>query len=269
MGLKNLTDGEMIDVSAAWLDPARTRPALEKHPLTAALLPSLEEAHTGLVADDAPPADDDRAKERARLYQQGVGLDQRHDRKGRGVFNLLTALADLTDDPDDAAGYLATRDAVFPEKNLTILAASWRSEAGNARRVHDNVLADRGHAAALRAIPLPGKGTLLDAARAFARAGLDLGVVEDQRVALEQPAATPSDARSGRVSARNRWITVANTLVRLVDEVLQLQGAARHAILGSVTAVEARADARALARRPSEPDAPDDPAPPDDNPPTT
>jgi hypothetical protein len=252
MALKNLTDNEMVEVSSAWVDPKRGRGALEAHPLLAALLPSVEAAHAGLLAGDGPRGGDEaRDKERAGLYAQGVALDQRHDRKGRGAFNLLSALADLSDDPSEAEALLSLRQAVFPEGNLSVLAASWKGEAGNARRVHDKVLGDKAHVAALKAVPLTGRRTLLDGVRDFVGAGQKLGVLEDQRVALGEPLAS-TDARSGRAKARNRWIAVGNNLVRLVDDLLELDATERHALLGALSDAEARADARALARRPVE-----------------
>lgn len=249
MALKNLTDEEMMGLSAAWIDPKRQRPALEAHPLLAAMLPQIASAHDGLLwpADESADAALDAA--RKALYQQGVTLDQRHDRKGRGVFNLLGALADLTDDPDLAAGYLALRKALFPTENLSVLSQSWRGEAGNAHRIQDSVLGDKTHAAALKALVLPEKRTLHDSVRDFALAGIELGKVEDKRANL-----TSGDEVEGSsaVATRNRWITVGNNLVRMVDEVLGLTGESRRAILGALEESERKASARSLTSRPSE-----------------
>ncbi len=250
MALKNLTDNEMLELSSAWIDPNRRRPALEAQPLLAAMLPSIEAAHAGLLAGDGPTGDDAREKERAALYEQGVTLDQRHDRKGRGAFTLLTALVDLSDDPAEAESLLALRHALFPDDNLAVLSASWKGEAGNARRVREKVLGDKALTALLKAIPLMGRHTLLDGVKDFVGAAEKLGAVEDRRVALEEPA-TP-DARSGRVKARNRWIAVSNSLVHLVDDLLELEPTARRALLGATTDAEGKADARALGRRPAE-----------------
>ena len=251
MALKNLTENEMVEVSSAWVDPKRGRGAIEAHAVLAALLPNIEAVHAVLLTGDAPRGDEARDKLRAGLYEQAVALDHTHDRKGRGAFNLLGALADLSDDPAESESLLALRRTLFPDDNLAVLAASWKGEAGNARRVHEKVLGDKTHAAALKAIPLTGRRTLLDGVREFVGAGQRLGAVEDQRVALGEPTAG-TDVRSGRFKARNRWIAIGNNLVRLVDDVLELDATARHALLGALEDVEARADARASARRHAE-----------------
>ena len=252
MALKNLTENEMVEVSSAWLDPKRGGAALDAYPLLAALRPAVQRAHEGLLAGDGERGDAARDKERSGLYERGVALDQRHDRKGRGAFNLLGALADLSDDPAEAGSLLALQRALFPDGNLAVLAASWKGEAGNARRVRQQVLGDKATGAALKAIPTAGRRTLLDAVRDFVGAGEALGGVEDQRVALGGGAATEGDTRSSRARARNRWIAVGNSLVNIVDGLLELEGDERRALLGGLTDAAARADARALARRPAE-----------------
>lgn len=263
MTLRNLEDGEMIATTATWTDKARGRGVFETYPLLAAMLPSVDEAHDLLLTLEPAPGASDREQERTLLYQQGVVLDQRHDRKGRGVFNLLGALADLSDDADEAAQLLALRKRLFVDDNLKVLKATWSGEAGNAQRLHTHVLSDKEVTAALKAVPLPGKRTLLDGTKEFVTAGLQLGALEDKRTALAAPlseAATQAPSTTG-AAARNRWISVVGTVVRLVDDVLRLPPAERHALLGGLDAAERKADARALARRgneavPEEPDAP-------------
>lgn len=250
MTLRNLNDGEMIEVSGAWIDARRGRHAFEAIPLLAALLPSVIEAHSGLVAAGAPKADDGREAERQKLYVEGTALDQRHDRKGRGVFNLLGALADLTDDPEEAARFAALQRAIFPDGTLSVLKASWRGEAGNALAVKERVLDDRDLSAALKAIPLPGRATLLDRTREFVDAGRKLGGIEDRRAVLNAPTTEATPTKSGTVSARNRWCSVVGTAVRLADDVLGLDATTRHALFGALDEVERKADARELGRRP-------------------
>jgi hypothetical protein len=215
MALKNLTENEMVEVSSAWLDPQRGGAALDAYPLLAALRPAVQRAHEGLLAGDGERGDAARDKERSGLYERGVALDQRHDRKGRGAFNLLGALADLSDDPAEAGSLLALQRALFPDGNLAVLAASWKGEAGNARRVRQQVLGDKATGAALKAIPTAGRRTLLDAVRDFVGAGEALGGVEDQRVALggdggRHPlvageGAQPMDRRRQQPGEHRRW----------------------------------------------------------------
>ncbi len=254
MTLKNLTDGEMIDVTGAWVDARRGRPAFEAIPLLAALLPSVLEVHTGMLGSRAPKTDDGREAERAKLYTDGVAMDQRHDRKGRGSFNLIGALIDLTDDPAEAEQLAALRTAIFPDGTLNVLKASWRGEAGNALSVKERVLDDRDKAAGLKAIPLPGKGTLLDRVREFVEAGRKLGAIEDRRAELNAPPTEPAPVKGSTIAARNRWCSVVGTAVHLADNVLGLDEKTRYSLFGVLDEVERKADARELARRPTETD---------------
>ncbi len=253
MTLKNLTDLEMIEVSAGWIDAKRGRGAFEAIPLLAALLPAVVEAHEGLVAAGAVKPEDTREAERAKLYAEGTALDQRHDRKGRGVFNLLGAWIDLSDDPDEVAQLTALRSAIFPDGTLNVLKASWRGEAGNALVVKDHVLDHRDHATALKAIPAAGRSTLLDRVREFVDAGRKLGAIEDRRAALNAPTAD-AVVKSSTIAARNRWCSVVGTAVHLADDVLRLDEATHHTLFGALDEVERKADARELARRATAPD---------------
>lgn len=248
MALKNLTDNEMVALSAAWVDAKRARGLLEAQPMLAGLLPAIDEAHAALLAAGGAKTETAEERERAALYQECVALDQRHDRVGRGVFQLLGALADLSDDPDEAAALLATRTKLFPENSLAVLSATWKGQAGNAHRLKETVLSDPEIKAALKAIPLSNKRTLLDGARAFVDAGLELGRLDDRRTSLTD-ASVKADGRAQRGTARNRWIALGNTLVHLIDDVIGLTGAERHAVIGALVETEAKADARAASRQ--------------------
>lgn len=254
MTLKNLTDGEMIDVTGAWVDAKRGRPAFEAIPLLAALLPSVLEAHNGLVSADTPKVDDGREAQRQKLYADGVAMDQRHDRKGRGAFNLLGALIDMTDDPVEVEQFTAMRKALFPDGTLNVLKASWRGEAGNALSVKERVLDDRDKTAELKEIPLPGHKTLLDRVREFVEAGRKLGAIEDRRAELNAPTTEATPVKGNSFAARARWCSVVATAVHLADNVLGLDEKTRYTLFGALDDAERKADARELARRPAETD---------------
>lgn len=250
--LNAMTDDEMTEATGAFLAQDRKRPMLERYPLLAAMLPSLTEAHEGMLASEAPRGDEAREAERAALYKKGVDLDARHDRKGAGVFHLLGALAMLTDDEARRAELLALRKRIFPEDNLKVLKSSWRGEAGNAIKVQDRVLSPKDAVASLKGIAIGEERTLHHAVREFVAAGKELGVLEDQRLALAQKDDEPGEAPSSRMAARNRWVSVVGTVVTLVDDVLRLDTGARQELLGALEEAERKADVRAATRRANE-----------------
>ncbi len=170
------------------------------------------------------------------------------------MFHLLGALAMLTDDEARRAELLALRKRIFPEDNLKVLKSSWRGEAGNAIKVQDRVLSHKETVASLKGIAIGEERTLHHAVREFVAAGEQLGVLEDERLALAQAADEPAaEAPSSRMAARNRWVSVVGTVVTLVDDVLRLDaGAARQELLGALEEAERKADVRAATRRANE-----------------
>jgi hypothetical protein len=60
-----------------------------------------------------------------------MALDDLHDRKVRGIFGVLTALAELADDAEKAAGYLDLRGQLFPS-DLKAIQRSYLDESGEA-----------------------------------------------------------------------------------------------------------------------------------------
>jgi hypothetical protein len=238
----------MIEATGAFLAKDRKRAQLERYPLLTAMVPALTEAHEGMLAGEKAREADEREAARARLYQEGVATDARHDRKGAGAFHLLGAMAMLTDDPARETELLDLRRKLFPEDNLKVLKTTWRGEAGNALRLREKVLCDEPAVATMRAIPTGDGRTLLDAVNDFVAAGERLGAIEDRRLALA-PTDGPAPATSTRLTARNRWVNVVSTMVLLVDDVLRLDAAARAQLLGGLEEAERKADARAAARR--------------------
>ena len=247
--LNAMTDEEMIEATGSFLTKDRKRAQLERYPLLMAMLPALTEAHEGMLAGEKAREDDEREAERAKLYQEGVATDARHDRKGAGAFHLLGAMAMLTDDPARETALLDLRRKLFPDDNLKVLKTTWRGEAGNALRLRNKVLCDEPAVATMRAIPTGDGRTLLDAVNDFVLAGERLGAIEDRRQSLATTDGPAAPTTSTRLTARNRWVNVVSTMVLLVDDVLRLDAAARSQLLGGLEEAERKADARAAARR--------------------
>jgi len=251
MAAKNLTTEEMIGVTGQWTTSDEVRPLLDALEAPG-IVRAVQRSHAALV--DATKAADtsEHAKTLDTIYEEALGQDRLHDRKGGAIAKLLEALADLTDDAAEAEHYAALQLKLFPTGDLSVLQASWRGEAGNATRVHQQLDDEKDLVASLKQIAAGDKSTLLARVKQFVGAGLRLGALEDDRVRVEGlAAAQKSDGPSLRpeAAARNAWIRAVNTLVGAVENSEDLSPAQRKTVLRVYRDVEARADKRSLARR--------------------
>jgi hypothetical protein len=202
-----LTPEEMLGVSATWLDPARLRPVLEGSPLLGGLLPSIEAAHQALGAVSLGTSGALGA-----LQQEALRTDQIHDRKGRGVHGILTALAELTEPGPGSQRWLDLRTRLFPE-GMEVLGQSYLAEADYAERL-GRELDDPALQVLLSVVRLPDGGTLLEEVRMLQEAGARLGELEGQRALLQTAdagAAVPAE-RAQVVKARHGWLSVTRAL---------------------------------------------------------
>jgi len=225
----------MVTITTAWLDQKEERPLLASLPQAGALLPSLDKAHEGLLATQASA---DQTNDKLVALQKKAGkADVRHDRKIRGSYNVLTGFADLADTEEEAAAYLALRDALTP-RGLDTVRMSYVDEAGEAELTDHRLTKD--DKTLLGKLPTP-NGTLLDAFKARLKAGKELGDLEKERGILEARApiaTTPADA----VRARHLWIRTVNAFVATLDLEEGLSDADRETILGPLQRAEAKAD---------------------------
>ena len=238
MSYKSLTSPTMVTVSGPWTDPNKERPFIATLPQAGALLPSLDAAHEGLLDTQASGVETNAAL--AKLQRAEAVLDLRHDRKTRGVFNVLTGFADLAEDPEQAAIFLALRDEINP-KGLDVTRWSYTDEAGEVELVARRLSQDQ--RVLLGSLPTP-IGTLLDALEARIQAGRELGKLETERAGLEKrgpDATTAADA----MRARNVWIRTVTAFVAILDLEMKLSETDREKLLGPLRRAESRADRRA------------------------
>jgi hypothetical protein len=132
MALKNLSSETMVTLTARLLDPERDRPVVETLPLVSPLLPAMELVHNGLLSRQHLIAAIER--ELAKVLDGISTFDKLHDRKKRGVYGCLTALAELTDDPVKAAAYLDLRDRLMP-LGLMEVRRPYLEQVGDAQRM--------------------------------------------------------------------------------------------------------------------------------------
>ncbi|WP_438007999.1 hypothetical protein WME89_04355 [Sorangium sp. So ce321] len=212
MALKDLSPRQMVQITAAWLDPERERPRLASLKRCAPLIDDIEAAHDGVLKSHRRQKKTN--DELTEIQQRQVAIDQVHDRKARGAHAVLTGFADLADDPEDAAIYLEIRDQLFTD-GLRFISASYSDEAGEVKLARDRLTPES--KAALKALPTPG-GNLLKAVQAWFAAGDELGKLDAQRVHLEaQDRPDTADSRGGQLRARNRWIKVVRSVLQMLE----------------------------------------------------
>lgn len=213
MAFRNLTIDEMLGLTSAWLDPARGRAHLERVPLLASLLPTLDAAHQGLLELLRPRHLSPLAESLVDLSREAAVADVLHDRKGRGAFAMLTALVELTDDPVMVGVYQDLQKRLFPD-GISIVDQAYLAEAGNAERLARE-LADPSVRAVLESIVRPGGRTLLSDLEALVFAGSELGRLEARRAALIAQSGAPESQpqpRGAVLKARKAWVDAVETL---------------------------------------------------------
>jgi hypothetical protein len=204
MDLRKLDEPEMGQVSSPWVtagSPVRT--SIEAIPMLDSLLPKLTVAHTGIVAVSAQSAD----PEVRRLSAEAARLDAEHDDCVRTIHGALTILAKVS---KAGAELLRMRDLLFPE-NLRHINKSHSAEAGHAAAIASTITPEV--EARMKAISI-GDTTLFDLYGQYQGAAKQLGVVEETRARLNQPAVTPAAQVQ---AARREWIRWANILMTTAE----------------------------------------------------
>ena len=241
MAFRNLSTQTMVNISGTWLDVEQDRAAFTALPLLAVLLPVLEEAHEGLKSTQLRGST--LQKQIKALVDEAVEIDTRHDRKLRGTYNFLGAIAELTDDPALASSVLDLRDRLAPV-GLKATTRTYGDQAGDAKMLPSRL--DDASSKLLKKIKTP-DGPLSEVVDDWIEKALELEKVDAKRVALEKVAKAGADGITSRdvVNARNAWIRA----VRAVESNLALEKGATEEtaerILGRLRREEAKADRRA------------------------
>ncbi|WP_437731869.1 hypothetical protein [Sorangium sp. So ce1335] len=263
MGYRNLSPQAMVNISGPWLDPEQDRKAFTSLPLLAPLLPAVEEAHGRILTTQRLGSS--LQQQLKALMEKALALDATHDRKLRGAYNYLGALAEMTDDPAFAAALLDLRDRLMPS-GLKAISRSYGDQAGDAKLLRSRL--DDASEKLLKKLKTP-EGPLAQVVEAWVAAALEIEKVEAQReqLALSAPAHTDGATPREVLNARNAWIRV----VRAVETNLALEKAATGEIaerlLGRLRRESARADRRGRkgsAEGAAAPAPADDAAPPGD-----
>jgi hypothetical protein len=240
MALKDLSVQTMVTISSAWLDPERDRPLLEALPRVTALVPDIEKAHAGLVTTQKQ--DSTATAQLTALQEKEAEVDLLHDRKAHGTHHVLTGFAELADDSDDAAEFLALRDRLMPE-GLRVTTRSYTDQAGEVELVEGRLLpSDK---ALLKQLPTP-KGDLRKAVDGWFKAGRQLGQLEAERRELQRKidAGEGGGATAGDVlRARNGWIRVVRGVLAMLD-LEKIEDDTLEKIVGPLRQAEQKAERR-------------------------
>ena len=240
--VRDLQIGEMISVSAHWLDP-KYKPAFLAIPEIAPLAGRVEALHVGLV--EARDGDSAVAALRV-LGDEAEGLDVQHDHRARALFYSLLAayhheLGKDMPDPEAADEIERAQGALFPDR-LNVVVSSYQAEAGNAAQIAN--LAGGELSGVLEGIHLDKDTTSKDLAMQLGETGQKLGAVENQKaqaaVNAQQTTIAPAEVRR-RMRA---WATLAETILANLE-----QSTAPAALVDVVRAPLLAAAEKATARR--------------------
>lgn len=214
MSLRDLSTPTMANILSAWLDPERERKHIETLPKAAFLLPTLEDARNAIVPFQSTAAST-LPTELGALQKEAAEIDAVHDRKSRGIHGALTAFAEIVDEPDKAARYIALRERLFPQ-GLAVIQLSYVEEAAAAELADGRLTAD--DRALLKQLPFPG-GRLIDAHQVRLMAARKLADLERQKQALMHK----HEMKEGKVAladvakARNGWIRAVRAFLGVLE----------------------------------------------------
>ena len=238
MSIHNLSVPAMVSISNAWVAPSKERPVFESYPLLTSILPSVDKVHTGLITIQVKSSS--VAETLRELTEEALSLDLRHDRKLRGVFTMLSALAEIADDEAERAKLLSLRDRLIPD-GLSGTQATYIDEAGEVS-LAEGRLTDASKAY-LRSIPIPG-GSLADVVADWFAAGRSLGDVERRRAQLSAEKKKEAVSLSDVSKARGAWVRVANTVLQLIELTPEISEEHLNRIVQPLRTVEEKMDQR-------------------------
>ena len=226
MAAKNLTTPEMLEILLRWLNAGGQRGYFTSIPLMAAMLPKLEEVRTMLEDASRRSSDEVPAHETlASLQSEAFETDRTHDVVGGALFDILSGCGRLATTPEESRGFITLRDWLF-ELGEESFQQSYLTEAGNARRVMNDLKADPKLKKTLAGMKLPNGRTVLDEVERFVKAGIKLGELEARKASLAEAARASRREQDRKLTpaatrARNAWVKTVNVMLTnatLLDE---------------------------------------------------
>lgn len=236
MALRDLSTASMVSITQAWVDPERERPVFARYPRLSPWIADIETAHSGL--HEVQETICKTSPELAELNERAAFLDAEHDRKVRGLYDVLTGLASLTDSPGEAERFLTLRSELFPS-GRSIVRRSYLDQAGEAS-LTESRLCD-GSRELLRGIVVNGT-PLVKHVEDWLRAARELGEVEAARTQRAQEEKARSMVSLGK--ARQAWIDAVKSVLYVVEREPSFTDEDRRRLLGQLEAALAKAEAK-------------------------
>jgi hypothetical protein len=218
MALKYLSTEAMIALSQPWLSKKKDRQVLERSDYTKGLLLHLEQAVEALISSQKETIPEN-SKEIGQLSEDQVILDTIHDKKCRGVFGLLTALTELSEDAADVETLLELRNRLFPQ-GMSVVNWSYLREAGNAQTVQQLISKEDRDLLSQIKVSVRKQKTSADVqVNAWLKSGIELGELEVKKKQLEgeQSSIKSKSQGGGNLQARALWIRTVNAMVSMLD----------------------------------------------------
>ena len=208
--------GTVVAIIAAWVDPKRNRPLMERISRTAPFLEELDDLYAELGRLQL--TESVNSKNSKELTKQAGALDATHDQLYKGVFGMLTLVSELTDDADYAQKLIGTRDRFFPS-GLKGISQTYLAESGYAAMAEMKVTDD--DKTLMADITYKGR-TLLQDFEDWVSTGKALGEVEARRTRLkdgeDDTGTTAGDLRDARIAGIR--------LVDMISSIVQMPGTA-------------------------------------------
>lgn len=241
----------MVEITQYWIRHPGTgpdgkpllthRPTLESIPLTAALLPLLEEVSSGLLQVSQREAG--VPEEVRQVEAQQKRLDLRHDSLIRGLYRLLTALVELVEDSALKVRLIQLREYLFPEGPLATT-RSYSHEAKTAREREAGLSQSDRELLARITLTVEGvlSADLSSLVTELFTKGRRLGELEEIKQKILRGAMDEQALVSER-ELRQRWMNLVGTL----EQNLKIAGVSpevEQAVLAPLRALEKAAEAR-------------------------
>ncbi|WP_437669673.1 hypothetical protein [Sorangium sp. So ce131] len=259
--LKHLTIEEMVALMAPWVENAQRKRLFLSIPEIAGLHSKVARAYESVLA--VRPAKTGPSGAMSALNEELARTDARHDHLAKAVCWGIDAHREhcLGEDPPDADRAAACDDVqpkLFPS-GLAIVKASPAAEAGNTARIARLLEEEPSIGALLKAIPAPGKTTLLHTTQRWIKVGKELAAIEHRRDELAAKEKTAPVTRATIAAARSQWFRVVSAVLSNL-ELSDAPAEAIETIRGPVLKASERAGKRYAGGSTAEEPSPEAPA---------
>jgi predicted DNA-binding protein len=265
MSLRYLTTETMLHLTQGWLDPQGGLPILEKHDLTRGLLDRLRSNRTAMMT--ASRLSNEWEQQLEALSKEQAVLDQAHDQQVRGMYLILSAMAELAEDSTMATELLELRDWLFPQ-GLELIRKSYVEESGHSGHIEEELSPERRKKLKTIGWKFSKYETnLLQEVDRWLDAGRELGKKENEKLQVQSQREENKDQNiSPSINlVRKEWVRLTQALRSNLELLEDISNSERKIVLGMLDKQEQDSDKRIAKRRskhiPTEVPTPTEPLP--------